>query len=147
MALPVYPTALQLSALTAMLATFFDDGDDSAEIRLFGNDIAPDINSAVGSFTQPTFTTYAGIPLVMSLPFLNDQLVAIAASQTVLWRCTVAPVAPVTVYGIYVVDLAGNLFMAQRFDTPQIIQRVGDTIVGVYRVTNPLSGYGWASVE
>jgi len=144
---PEYPTEALFLKLEAYIASFFLASPDQAVLHLYQNDINPDANSVVGSFTEATFTGYAAIPLTMSAVALNDSNIPVSQSNLCHFQPSGTAVTN-TIYGLYITDEPGTtLLVAQRFNTPQVMSSVFNAINGVWRISEPLSNYGWLSVE
>jgi hypothetical protein len=147
---PVYPTTAYVERLTALNASFYptDSPDEKTVARLFTNDITPDLNSSVVSFTEADFATYVQKPVEMSPVSLNDQGLVTSRSGLLNWS-TLAGAATQTIYGVFIVSLlTGKLVAAQRFEQPQQVGGpLPQSVSGVWRTSEPLTTYGWIDVE
>lgn len=145
---PVYPLTNQVQRLTVLNAEQYPAAPEQAVIRLFKNDVMPDVNADVAYFTQADFAGYNAINLVMGAVAVNDQGLIVSASNLCRWS-TAAGVASQTIYGLFITDSSGeNLIAAQRFDTPQTVGGLHpQAIAGVWRTSEPLTNYGWIDVE
>jgi hypothetical protein len=117
-------TSAGLLAAANDLATAFDHGWGSAELqlKLFGNDFYPDVNSTSPSaYTEATFTGYGEYNFDASdssSPFYASGLGQTQlAGSVITWTCTGAGQ---TIYGYYLyVPEFNTVWAAERFTTPQ----------------------------
>lgn len=108
-------------------------------IRLFTNNLTPDLDSIASDFTEATWAGYA-----VQQPVLADFSIATAGH---LSTAIASPVvftntsgAPVNTYGYYVTDDSGALIAAARFDSaPEVI--VDDGILPVVPILGNFSQY------
>lgn len=147
MSAPVVPTTELIVRLTALLTAEYQ-ADPDTEIHLYKNDASPDANMTLDTFVEADFDGYAALPVVMNAPTMNDVNMVVSKSALVNWT-TAAGVDTQTCYGIYITDPAGtNVIAAQRFDEPQVVGgALPQSISGVWRVSEPLTTYGWIDVE
>lgn len=143
---PVIPTATLLLMLEQANQDFYQGTPDFTKLKLYVNDVSPDEASNVGQFSEPTYTGYAAVNLTMNNPAINDQGLVVSQSNLCTFRVTLSGGSDV-VYGIFLEAPGGVLISATRFDTPQPMSDVNDTIVGIWRNSMPQSNYGWISVE
>lgn len=143
---PVTPTETLILQLDEARTVWYPSPGTPTNLKLYVNDVSPDENSVAAQFTEPTYTGYADVPLVMNNASVNDQGVVGSQSNLCSFRVTSTGGTDL-VYGFFVVTDGGILVSATRFETPQPMQVVNDVIVGVWRVANPPSNYGWISVE
>lgn len=143
---PTYPTTQLVARLTAANLAAYPTISPS-QLHLYKNDVVPDANSIVGMFTEADFNGYFPENITMSPVALNDANIPVAQGNLVHFQPT-DELAPNTIYGVYITNNAGNLLIAaQRFDTPQPMNNALNVIAGLWRVSEPLSNYGWLSVE
>lgn len=85
------------------------------KVGLFQNDVNPRLNTTIGNIVPCNFSGYDGLRLLYFFsPAFMGGIRAIRASQEYVWTYDGGPVTNY-VYGYYIVDLAGNLTVAERF--------------------------------
>lgn len=108
---------------------------DGVTVKLFQNDIVPGPDSVLGDFTVADFTGYAtSAALVWAGPVLKDDGTPELVAQRLMFTCTNAT-TPNTIYGYYLLDSEGGLLGAERFEAPQQVSLVGDTVMFVPRIS------------
>jgi hypothetical protein len=142
---PTYTTNQLLARLTALNALNYGGAPLGSELALYINDVTPDANSVLASFEEPDFEGYERVPLTMTPPSLNDSLIPVSQSNLCTFRPTSLGEAFVA-YGVLVVK-SGLIVAGQRFDIPINMGSTTQAINGVWRTSEPLSNYGWLSVE
>jgi len=89
-------------------------------IKLFKNDMVPDVGTVLADFTEADFSGYAAQAVATwGVPYI-DQVnggVSITAPAHQFQAANPTTV-PNTVYGYYLEDTGGNLVQAGRFDAP-----------------------------
>lgn len=144
---PQYPKTWLRSRLTKVLEDFAPVKEEELpELKLFTNDYSPGPLSQASDFTVPTYAGYSAEQIVMSPVMENDFGMVVSISQNMVFRPTNSATST-TVYGVFVVDGDGSLVSAQRFDEPQVLNTPLDFISGVWRLSEPLSGYSWKDTE
>jgi hypothetical protein len=143
---PTYPTIQLIARLNALKAAFYKGTPDFSVLKLFANDITPDANSVASMFTVPTFTGYADVNLTMTTASLNDANIPVSQSNLCHFQPT-ADGSTDIIYGVFIVDSTGLLIAAERFTNPIPVPTTLNAIAGVWRVSEPLSNYGWLSTE
>lgn len=144
---PVVPTDTLILRLDELKTLFYPATPDFALLKLYQNDVSPDANSFIGQFTEATFTGYADVELTMTAARVNDQNLVVSTSNICSFSRT-DNLSSQTIYGIYITDATNSILLAaQRFDTPQVMSGLTDVIRGVWRVSEPISNYGWISIE
>lgn len=105
--------------------------DSSTELRLFQNDIVPDMNTVIGDFVEADFTGYA---VVLggsdTAAFVDENGQGILEPQHGVFVMTADTVTN-TVFGFYAVeqDAPDILRFCRRFDTPKTFTLAGDTLI------------------
>jgi hypothetical protein len=108
----------------------------SMHVHLYKNALAPELDSVLGDFTEATFTGHTALAMTSGVqPVYYD---ALTGNLTILlqspagglhWICTVTPVVPETIYGVYVTDTANAVLIgAVQLPTPQTISAAGQGI-------------------
>lgn len=105
----VIPNVTEGAVLTSFLTTA------NLKLRLYSNNVTPSETDTAATFTQVTGGGYSEITLSSAGWTINlgDPTFAVYAQQT--FSFTGATGAPSTIYGYYVVNLAGVLQWAERF--------------------------------
>jgi len=146
---PTYSIQAYIDRLTAINAASYPTGVGvKASIKLFDNDVEPDENQTVATFNAAPDGAYPPIEVVMAAPSLNNQGMVVTRSQLISW--TSNPEDPATVmYGVFITNAANDkVIAAQRFDEPQPMGGGSlNAVAGVWRSSEPLTGYGWVDVE
>lgn len=105
----VIPDITEVAVLTTFLKTA------NLKLRLYSNNVTPAETDTAATFTQVTGGGYTEITLVAASWTINSGAPSfgIYAQQTFTFTGTTT--APSTIYGYYVVNLAGVLQWAERF--------------------------------
>lgn len=135
--------ATRLSELNGI---FYPGSPNNTRLKLYMNDVTPDANSVLASFTEADYVGYADVALTMGAVGLNNQNLPVSQSNLCSFQPSAAGWTGL-VYGIYIVDVSSNLICAQRFDNPEPMDTELSIIKGVWRTSEPLTNYGWISVE
>lgn len=137
-----------LMRIMALLRTDATIGLNTGELKLFTNDITPDVQTVVGDLTEATFTGYAAAALTAwSVERLTPDIKAVHTSPL----ASFAAAAPFTiqeeVYGGWIEDAAGNYVMGFRFDdAPISMGAVGDAfLVAVDHILANPAGQGFCN--
>lgn len=148
MSFPVYSTAALFTRLQALLDAGYPVGVTAANIHLYKNDVTPDANMTPATFEEADFDGAPALDVVMGAISLNDQGIVVSRSNSLEWTAPEGEPTQ-TVYGIYITNSANTVIIAaQRFDVPQVMGGAYATAVaGVWRVSEPLSSYGWIDTE
>ncbi len=91
----------------------------SGTLKLFQNDITPDPNMLIATFTEATYSGYASVDL-------TTEWAAPVEDADGKWSIAPLPhdfthsggAVANTLYGLYVVDGVAGVYFAARFDTP-----------------------------
>jgi len=103
------PNVSELTLLDALISGKLN----GAKLRAYQNNYTPVDTSVIGDFTQATFSGYAEITLnTWTAAALNASNKAETSMAAQTWTVAAGGVSN-TVYGIYVVDAAGNLLYAE----------------------------------
>jgi hypothetical protein len=130
----VYPLASQVKRLQ----TIGNLMHDPHNVFLFQNNITPTPSIVLADLVEATFDGYAPKANVQyGAAFLNDAGQAQITEDLVNTWTMSGPVTPNTVYGYYITDAAGILVCVERFDQPQEMAGVGDTIQFISRESLP----------
>jgi hypothetical protein len=143
---PTYTTLQLIARLTALNVQAYPGTPDFTSVKLFKNDINPDANSITSQFEEADFVGYVDVNCVMGAVSLDATNSPVSQSNLCHFQPT-DDVNPNTIYGVFVVTAAGVLIAAQRFDAPIQMNNAFAAINGVWRTSEPLSNYGWLSVE
>jgi hypothetical protein len=122
------------------------NGAERCKIGLFTNDVNPGREVSAEAFTPLDADGGALQNCTFALPMLNDARTQyIASSGLRTFKLAVAPEAPVTVYGCYIVSAVDptKVIMAQRFDAPQVLRDTEDVVQGVVQLSEPDSEIGF----
>lgn len=111
------------------------DLDHLKTLKLFKNDHVPASDDVNADYTEANFSGYASVALGdWNAAFLNTddkgEIDADPASFVHNGGGTSN-----TIYGAYVVDNAGDVIYAERFDAPRVMSANGDTIPYTARLT------------
>jgi len=148
MSVSVIPTAQDIEDLSSILTRFYLIAPNQAQVHLFKNNVTPDKAMTLALFEEADFDGYAPANITMSEPSINDQYMVVSRS-TLCDFSTGTVTEPQTIYGVYVTDHEGEILLgAQKFDTPQTISPgLPQAVSGIWRLSQPYSGYGWIDVE
>lgn len=118
MAAPVITTEGRIVLETAMLLPF-----TTGFIKLFKNNITPNLSTLVADFTEADFTGYVKQTLSAPVgPFIDPINGGVSIKLGDHLFVTTSPLTVGnTIYGWWVEDASGNLIAAQAFDTPYVI--------------------------
>lgn len=111
------------------------DGDlDGAKIRLFKNDVQPDMDTVIGDLTTADYTGYGdSAELVWGTPYANAEGAIEMAAGSVEFSPT-GDAATCTIYGYAILDSAGGLFACERLDEPFPMTNADDNLIIVPRL-------------
>ncbi len=132
---PVVPVAEQLADFVDHTARWLAAGN-TIVVHLFKNNIVPTPANVLADFTEVVvgdFPGYAPQAIVLTgTPFLNGGGNAEQIFSDALFQPSSDPIAPLTVYGYFVVShpLAGAdvLLYSKRFDNPPIVAHATDAV-------------------
>lgn len=114
------------------------------KMALFINNAQPSENSVLADFTPATFTGSTPITCTPGtqpegyVPGTGDSAIDISPPVGGFrWETTALTLLPQTVYGYYLTDGAGAVYLAaQKFPTPIVLTGIGDVIdIGDARIT------------
>ena len=104
-------------------------------LRLFQNNHVPLLSDTTADYTQADFSGYSGgQPIVWGVAFINGSKQGEIDGVLLIETHDAGGVAN-TIYGVYVVNGAGNLRYAERFPAPISMSALGDQIKYVPIVT------------
>jgi len=127
-------TRVQMKALLTGLKAA-DATLDGAKVRLFMNDVTPDMDTVLGDLTTATYTGYAdSADLVWGVPYVNSLGAVEMAAGSVEFSPS-DDAAPCTIYGYAILDEAAGLFAAERIEPPFPMVAADDNLIIVPRVS------------
>jgi hypothetical protein len=120
----VYGTASELARLTTMIGAV---PLLAPTFHLFENNITPLSTSLIGDFVEATFSGYAAVAAPFLAPGLDPNNNPVAPVQCVY---ITDGITPGVAYGVYILDSAGHLVAASKFDNaPYNFAVAGDQLV------------------
>jgi hypothetical protein len=117
----VVPKTSRLKLLDMLFRIPFDN-TLVLKIRLWKNNIVPDLDTLTGTLTPCAFTGYADY----SFPAADNPFSALSGTQAQMllsgtmreWECTAAPE---TIYGWALLGDDDDLLLVERYDTPHVL--------------------------
>lgn len=104
-------------------------------LKLFQNDTVPAFTDTIADYVECDFAGYvAGTPIAWGAPIINGSNQGELNGTQINFTHDGGSTGN-TVYGIFVVDVGGNLLYAERFPAPISMTTAGDTIPYVPRFT------------
>ena len=103
------------------------------EARLFKNDIYPTPDDVIGDYVEADFDGYAPQDFTLNASYLNPFGLGQMDSEAVEFDSTGTTAN--TIYGVFILDGAGELVGAERFITPLLIQTVDAFVPYTLHVT------------
>jgi hypothetical protein len=128
----VVPDVGEVILLTRIITT------ENSKLRLFSNDLTPDDDSVIASFTECSGNGYATITLTGSISAPTWSVATALGVTTASYAAQVFTMTgALTAYGYYVTDNAGTgLLWAERFTgAPFVIPAGGGTITVTLNIT------------
>lgn len=118
-----------------LLDTVRLDGDTMKTLKLFANNHVPTVTDVNGDYTEATFSGYSSFALgTWNAAFVNGDGKGEIDADPAAFVHNGGGVSN-TIYGAYVVNAAGDVVYAERFDAPRTMGANGDTINYIARVT------------
>jgi len=144
MSTPIYPR----QALTRMLDAIQAAELNGGAVKLFQNDFQPTDLSVIADFVEADFGGYAAITHVefTDPAAINDLNAAQVNSDNTLDFVCDGTAPTNIIYGYWYINSTNDLVVSERFDVPQSMSLLGDSIMLVLRQTEPL-GLGVAILE
>jgi hypothetical protein len=99
--------------------------------HLYTNNYTPIHGSVIGDFTEATSGAFPGYAAQAATPWGTPTVASSVATSTapmLTWTASSMPGSPVTIYGYYVDDGAGNLLWAELFQSPVVVTNSGDSV-------------------
>lgn len=121
-----------------LVLNYLKDGDATgtplvdAEVGLFINDLADPIDPTtivIGDLTEPAWAGYARQAIAAWVNGVDANGIPILTHVTEIFQPTDAVGLPQQIYGLFLVDDAGDLVAVQRFDEPRALVHVGQPVM------------------
>lgn len=112
------------------LLQYVSDEANHYTVKLFQNDVTPNVDSVEADFTEADFDGYALQAAFFSPPFINGNDKGQVTAAMLLWIAT-GDSTPNDIYGVYVTQgdmAAGTIVYAERFPAPVSVVNIGDFV-------------------